>query len=238
MHKVNNLPKKIDPDNILQAVAQIRFKSKLIEEARFGAISGKLSEEYPNIKTLSASSIPPDILKTDETLQFTPLYSLSNDENIVIEIGFNMISVFMNKEYAGWDIYEKHIRNVIAISISSLQVTEITRIGLAYIDFYSFDIFDKLKINIENNIENIQTSQYSFFVKKNDFTSMVECRNDGLIDNKEGSIINIDTYKTENIPTNIDDIVNIFDDAHTYQKEIYFNNLISDEYLKTLKVDC
>jgi uncharacterized protein (TIGR04255 family) len=234
---VNKLPKKINPDNILQTVAQIRFKSSLIEEARFGAISGDLSKEYPNIKTLVASRIPPDILKTDKALEFIPLYSLSNDDNIVIQIGFNMVSICVNKKYIGWDTYKEHIKNTINISLKSLQITKITRIGLYYINFYPFDIFDKLKIKISNNIENIQTSQYLFFVKKDNFTSMIECRNDGLVNEEEGSMINIDTFRTKNISNDINDIMMMFNNAHKYQKDIYFKNLLSDEYLQTLQVE-
>lgn len=166
-NKVNKIPSKIPPDNILQVVAQIRFSSDLIKEARLGTILGDLSKEYPNLTTLPANNITPDILKNDKSLEFIALHSLSNNDNnnISVEIGFNMVSIIMKKQYLEWKAYSKHVHNVIKI------------------------IIDKLQIKISNNMQNMQTSPYAFFVEKNNFTSMVECRNDGLVGNNEGSLI-------------------------------------------------
>ena len=50
MMKVNKIPSKIDPDPIITAVIEVRFKTAIPESTVVGVIYGELIVDYPNFK--------------------------------------------------------------------------------------------------------------------------------------------------------------------------------------------
>lgn len=236
-----NLPKKITPCPIIEAIVEIRFSINVPTSAVFGIIYNQIKEKYIEYEELPILELPRTILETDEKLKFQPHYKLFSD-NYIIQIGYNMISISINNKYLGWTNFNNEIDYVVNILKSSGIVKKINRVGMRYIDFFEkVDIFNNIKLKISMNDEPFESiSKYFRTETKNEnFNVLLQISNKAEIKTKKlekisGSLIDYDISR--NIESNdfFENYSKILNDAHKILKENFFLNLLDNEFLTNL----
>ena len=104
------LPKKITPCPIAEAIVEIRFDSNpdIPADAIWGIIYNSFKEEYSfkSIEKLPILQIPEPVRLNDPALIYKPNYKLSN-EKFIFQIGPKVISLASAPNYIGWRIFSE-----------------------------------------------------------------------------------------------------------------------------------
>jgi uncharacterized protein (TIGR04255 family) len=236
------IPKKITPCPILEAIAEIRFEPEEPDDAIFGIIYNQFKKSFPEIEKLPILQIPDQFRSKDPNLIYKPHYKLIK-ENYIVQVGPRIFSLVNVKEYSGWDKFSQEIREVFEL-LSKLQIIkEIKRFGLRYVNlFENFNIYEKSNLKlvlkddplIENPI-NLTTR-----IASNEFVNQLVIVNHANVAVEKvsyvGSLIDIDTNLEpfpESAKTNFDEFIDIVKRAHEEEKKLFFS-LLEDDYLKTL----
>ena len=144
------LPKKIDPCPIVEAIVEIRFDSVIVSDAIFGLIYNSFKDSYPTTEKLGILQIPEAIRSSDQELSFKPHYKLLNDD-FIFQVGPKVLSIVSTKEYVGWGKFIEEILRSFKIVKDLAIIDKVKRIGLRYINFFDFDIFEKINLNMKLN---------------------------------------------------------------------------------------
>lgn len=228
------LPKSIENCPIVDALIEIRFKSKIHQNAIFGIIYNTLKSDFSKIEDLPILQIPEPIRISDPNLKYKPLYRISNDE-FVIQIGPDVLAIGSYPKYLGWKKFSSKIFEILN-KIEDLKIiSEVERLGIRYINFFNEDIFDnlKLEINLDNKKLKSQKSVIRTEFNQGKFISTLQISNDAQSNNVFGSIIDIDCHKTKGLQDFFKNKEALINEAHLKEKELFFD-LITDEYLKKL----
>jgi len=227
------LPKKITPCPIIDSLLEIRFKTSIPHDAVFGIVYNSFKASYKKHEPLPILQLPEPVRRTDPNLKFQPYYRISND-NFVIQIGPNVITISSFPQYVGWLNFQEEIKKFI-ISLNSLSIVEeVNRIGLRVVNFFSgIDIFKNSKISIKISDEKIGLINTLFrteYSHENSIKSTLNITNNASINLKIGSIIDIDTFLEKAQTLTGDSIVTEIDRIHHLEKIIFFS-LLKDEFL-------
>ena len=141
--------------------------------------------------------------------------------------------------YPGWDNYFRKIKLVIEKAFKTGVIEDILRLGVRFINFFDLDIFEKinLDISINDSMHKPKNTQLRTEIEKYGFLNTLNIANNAtqkISNNQErnGSIIDIDTFKNYNQADFSKIYVNEIESAHNIEKEIFFN-LLNTEYLET-----
>lgn len=230
------LPKSLENCPLIEAVVEIRFKSSFPHNAIFGIIYNSLKQDFKEVSNLPILQIPEPARRADPNLKYKPLYKISN-ENFVVQIGPDVISISSFPKYAGWKSFSKVILEILE-KIKNLKIiSTIERLGIRYVNFFENNIFENIKL--EYKIPAIETKNRNTTIRtefpQKKFTSALLVTNTAKLPlNKEGSIIDIDVYKTTGLKDFFRDMKALVDEAHQKEKELFFG-LLKEEFLETLK---
>lgn len=228
-------PKLIEICPIVDAVIEIRFKTKIPHNAVFGLVYSKLSSEFKSVENLPILQIPENIRMADPNLKYKPLYKISNPD-FIVQIGPDVLSVSSSPRYLGWQKFSKKIFDILN-KIEELKIiSEVERLGIRYINFFDLNIFDKIKLDMNLSGEKI-LNQKSFFrtqLTGGKFLNTIQISNDAISKNVFGSIIDIDCSKTKGLQDFFKNKVELINEGHLIEKELFFN-LLNDDFLKELK---
>ncbi len=243
------LPKKISPDNIREAVVEIRYLSNLPFEVFLGTLFNALDKSYtytnrpvqkPKFEQPSQANIGRAI-----TIQLSSAGLFYNDK-ISVQVSPNALVFTCLKQYIGWSDYRPQIEKVLKQFMSSGHITKCTRVGIRYISEYpDRDISECIKFNFTFGFPEVQSETVAFrseFYYKDSKIILNLSNKVPLVRNMQAgqkneitktSIVDIDVI-TDNLEIKeLDDLLANIDDNHTKEKEIYFG-MINDEFLKTL----
>ena len=236
------IPKKIKPCPILEAIVEIRFEPEEPDDAIFGLIYNQFKQNFPKIEKLPILQIPEQFRSKDPNLIYKPHYKLIK-EDFLVQVGPRIFSIVNVKEYSGWDKFSQEIREVFELLLKSQVIKDIKRLGLRYVNFFEdFNIYEKSNLKmmlkdaslIENPI-NLTTRMTS-----NEFVNQLVMVNHANVAvdkvTYSGSLIDIDTNLEpfpESAKTNFDEFINIIERAHEEEKKLFFS-LLEGDYLKTL----
>ena len=234
-----NVPKKITPCPIVEAVIEIRFDSKVPGDAVFGVIYNKVKEKFSAFEKLPILQIPEAIRSTDPVLIYSPHYKLRSGD-FILQIGPKVVSFANVDKYCGWEIFYKEIKcmfdKVYALGI----VEKVTRLGLRYINVFSeMNIFERSDLKVV--LKEKQLLEYvSLNIKLpcNGFlNTLIMASGAQLLSsaNKvmKGSVIDIDTELTDVKVDFYDKMDEIINNAHIEEKKLFFS-ILKEEYIKTL----
>ena len=241
--KLKNIP-------IISMTVEMKFKVNIPDDAVFGLLYPFLSNEYRNFNQFPIQQIPIDIQKRDINLFYAPHYEFY-DENkpLKVLIGPRVLIVSFLKNssnnYPGWRDYIETETLKIFENIFKLNfIKSIERFGIRYIDFFEdLNIFEHVQFKILNkddtSIAQEEKLQILRNFQKNDFFHNITISNNAnvFIENikKEGSIIDIDTFKENyEIDNFIKNYKNYIKIAHDINKQEFFENLNSD-FIKNLQ---
>ncbi|MBW6537825.1 MAG: TIGR04255 family protein [Mariniphaga sp.] len=229
-----NLPKKIDPCPIVESLIEIRFLTNTHPNAVFGLIYKSLQNVFPKVENLDITQIPETIRNAEPGLKFKPHYKLSN-ENFICQVGPDVISLASYPHYWGWERFSQEFLTLMKILEKIGIIKSISRLGIRYINFFEADIFEniKLKISLENENMAKPNTGIRTIIEQGSFSSLLQIANNVKISEKEGSVIDIDTYCTEGLDVFFQDTESIIQKGHEKEKELFFQ-LLTDDFLNTL----
>lgn len=224
-----NIPIKITPDPIINAVIEIRFNTDIPENAVFGAIYNKLSNNYPIYKNLG---IPFEISHIVPQLKHSAEAEISN-EDYVIGIGSNVVLFKIQGDYKGWDVFYSIFKRDFEFLLQSENlIKDVERIGLRYINIFKNenDIFNSFDLDIKfGNKENykVKNTSYTTTLIDNDISLTLRIA-DQVKSSKaeEGLLLDIDAYKTDELKKN--KIMETINSLHEAEKKLFFRLLKID----------
>lgn len=227
------IPKKITPCPIIEAIIEMRFESKIPAEAVFGIVYDKFKDEYKKVEKLPILQLPEIVRTEDPNFRFQPHYKLLN-ENYILQIGPNVLSIVNINNYVGWNEFSLKVKNTFKKINELGLITKADRLGIRYINFFELDIFENINLSILLSEKSLisESEQITFrsTLKTGDFLSNLQIINKGnMILNqiqKSGSAIDIDTYISD-IP-NVNNIDTLLENGHKEEKLLFFKLLKKD----------
>ena len=235
------IPTKINPDTIIEAVVDLRFnlQSNISSSALLGMLYTKLKDNYAAPKSLPINQIPEVIRDSEPNLRFKPTEQIESD-NFIIQLGKGVL-VLINKttknSYVGKDKFLGEVAKTLEWFTENAPIKNYTRLGIRYIDFFSFNIFDESELKATLVGEPLNKVGLNMnILDEGDFKKTLQVTNNGIINknNKvlQGSIIDIDTYR--DLPEGFEkdlDISELLSKAHTEGKELFFK-VLGDNLVK------
>lgn len=228
------LPKNINPCPIVDALLEVRFTSTINANAVFGLIYSVLQKDFQKVETLPILQLPDVVRASDPNLKYKPYYKISN-ENFVIQIGPDVILISSFPRYLGWEIFSKIIFDVLTKIEQIGIINVIERIGIRYINFFENNIFEKinLKVSIGPNDVLCKNTIIRTEIEQGEYSSTLQLANNAIINGKNGSIIDIDTFVTKNLVNFFSKKNELINAGHLKEKELFYS-LLSSEFLSTL----
>ena len=228
------LPKYIEHCPIIDTLVEIRFESTIHPSAVFGLVYNQLKENYRNVKNLPILQMPEDLRLKDQNLKFKPYHRISNDD-FVVQIGPDVITIGSYPKYLGWNKFSNEIFNVLD-KIQTLNiVNSFYRVAVRYINFFENDIFRhiELDISIDNKSIDYNNTVIRTEIEHNLFKSSLQIANNANHNNKQGSIIDIDTYLDYDLENLFDRKEELIKEGHNSEKKLFFS-LLKKDFLDNL----
>jgi uncharacterized protein (TIGR04255 family) len=228
------IPKKLDRDLLIDSVVEIRFGSGLPIEQVFPKIFTLVADEFPNYKE---SEIPSQLRLMPQFGHFSST-TLNNDS---FSLGFSSRALVFNciNGYKGWDKYFNIIKKYLRLFYENKIFNRVERIGLRYINIFenTNDLSKHILLKVEfRGIDNYQSPPHltvSIQLQKGNNQFLLNIADSAIINNRTGSILDIDAFTTNTIFSSLEDLFLIIENLHDEEK-ILFVNILKDEFLKQL----
>lgn len=227
------IPERLHPNPIVDFVIDIRFAPKPPIDAVFGLVYSVIKPKFGNMKKLPILQVPDEIRNNDPNLLFQPYYRLT-DKQFIVQVGPRIIAISA-PQYPGWDIVLREAMDIFKATYNIPLFDKLNRIGIRYVNFFNENIFDNSKLSLRMQSRNL-AQEKTFLrteIENNGCKSLIQVSNRSKINDKIGSIIDIDTYFDEIKPYKdiIFQIEKILSAGHDTCKHIFFE-LIKEDYLK------
>ncbi len=223
------LPKRISPCPIVDALLEIRFSTKIDPNAVFGIIYKEIQDDFEKVEKLPILELPDAIRSSEKNFKFKPYYRLPKD-NFVIQVGPDVLTISSFPEYSGWSLFSKKIYSVLERIEKVDIIDSIIRIGMRYINFFERNIYDNinLRISLRSKIINYKNTVIRTEINQEDFQSTLQISNNAEHKGEKGSIIDIDTFITDGIKDFFSKKEEIIENGHQKEKELFFSLLKKD----------
>jgi uncharacterized protein (TIGR04255 family) len=239
---MQNIPIQINPCPLIEAVVDFRFKSSIPSEAIFGIIYKFFQDKFEKkFEKLPILQLPEQVRTQDPNLQFQPWYRLK-DKDFLMQVGPQVISFINQNEYVGWTEFYGRIRSSLD-KIRELEVIDkFIRLGLRYINFFDFDIYQRINLSILKGQLPLSAKQMTFraTLETGSYLTNINIANKATTNRKgqlrQGSILDIDTYiekESLDVFGNQDTLIG---DAHDEEKALFFS-LLKEDFLAELNPD-
>ena len=238
---MNQLPKKITPCPIHEAVFEIRFNSDMPDDAIFGIVFSAFKESYNNqASELAILQIPSAMRVSDPNLKFAPHYKMEND-NFLMQIGPKVVSLSNTRPYQGWEKFKKEIIELFD-RLKALNIFKnVNRVSLRYINIFAeMDIFDQsnIQVMLENNPIESGNISLSTQIKNDSIISQIKVISGAQIklENEliNGSLIDIDSFinTSENDSQSLlnESFIQKIDALHNEEKILFYKILGQNHY--------
>ncbi len=228
------LPKTLEICPIVDALLEVRFTSKINANAVFGVIYNSLQSDFPKVESLPILQLPDNVRSNDPNLKYKPYFKVSN-ENFVIQIGPDVFTISSFPEYIGWQLFSELIIKVLEKIETTNIVESIQRLGIRYINFFESNIFDNIDLNVSIKDDGIlyKNTVIRTEIDQLPFLSTLQIANNVNVNGKDGSIIDIDTFKTTDLNNFFSNKKEIIDLGHSKEKELFFS-LLKPDFLHSL----
>lgn len=223
------LPKKINPCPLIDAVVELRFVPEQPAEAVFGILFSRLKDSFPEFQKLPILQLPESIRNADPVLKFKPYYRISN-KTYVVQIGPDVLAISSPDNYVGWDSLFETILSIWKAVDDLKVIKKAVRIGVRFINYFDFDVYSKINMQITMNNSDLESDNKSIRAEigRGDFRNIVNITNKARVEVKgelfEGSIIDIDTVYDHEL-SGIDECIKVLSRAHDAEKFIFFSIL-------------
>ena len=106
-----DIPTKITPCPIVEAIAELRFVTNLPDDAVFGVIYNKFHDEFEGPEKLPVLQLPEAIRSQDPKLKYSPHYKF-NKGDYIMQVGPKVFSLANVNDYVAWDRFSEKIKEV------------------------------------------------------------------------------------------------------------------------------
>ncbi|HYX05938.1 MAG TPA: TIGR04255 family protein [Bacteroidales bacterium] len=229
------LPKSIEPCPIIESIIELRFLTNEPDDAIFGLFHREIRDQFNEVNKLPILDLPEKVRKAESNLKFKPYYKFSNTE-FDINLGPRVISIIKKEPYSGWKKFSNTATNMVKVLKELDIVTSLERLGLRYINFFDYDVYEKVDVKLtlggENFIKNDTLIKNTYKMSGYDVTLQLSnsstLKNDDKIRN--GSVLDIDVSLKSLRVSFLTEPQNELNDIHTTEKEIFFN-LLKEEFV-------
>ncbi len=245
------IPKHITPDNLKDAIVEIKYTASVPFEVAFGLFYKTFDDTYTYTnRPIGNQQLPvpmpmPFNLPQELKISFGEQTLFYNDK-IKIELKPNSIIFNCLKEYITWDKYKPEIEKVLNQLTEAKIIENYTRIGIRYINVYpNIDLKNCIKFSFSFGMPEINSETYTFHseFKVDDLRVNLNLNNKLQIISPKAflnqvaiapiSIIDIDVIKENFSETDINKLLQNIEEVHIKEKDIFFN-LLNENFLATL----
>lgn len=236
--------KRISPCPIIEAIIQINCTFAVDQDIVVGLIYSLLqktdSDRKLTIEKLPILNLPEGIRRSDPNLRDKPWYKINFGDHFIL-VGLFGVAFGINPPYNGWNFFKSFSTQVFDV-LKGTVIKGISAITLKYLDFFSnINIFEKINCDINLNGNRIITIPTIFrteipegkFIKALQITNGAHLHNQILKIDDDGSLIEISLF-TRNV--SLDKFDQIIEDAHSFQKNSFFE-LLSDNFLAAFEIE-
>jgi uncharacterized protein (TIGR04255 family) len=234
------LPIKIDPCPIVEAILEIRFITSESWATLPGLLFTRIRDRYPEQKSLPLAQFPEEMRRREPAFIYQPLIQFLSRGDFLIQFGPRVVSlVTKSKEYPGWPALEKEMAWLISELQHTSFVSEGERLGVRYINFFSFDIFEKLVLEVSAGTKRLTAGERSVttVLTKPPLTSRLLVANSAILgtgdDARVGSVLDADVWLGSLDFDLFKNGLAKFGEAHDFEKQIFFG-LLKPDFLATL----
>ena len=237
---LDRLPIKIDPCPIAEAILEIRFVTSESWATLPGLLFARIRERYPEQKTLPLTQVPEEMRRRESAFTYQPLIQFLGRGDFLIQFGPRVVSlVAKSKEYPGWAAFEDEMTWLMSELQQMGFISEGERLGVRYINFFTFDIFEKLVLEVSTAKKRLTAGERSVttVLTRPPFTSRLIVSNGAILDTgdgaRSGSVLDVDVWLG---PVDFDLFQNglaKFGEAHRFEKQVFFG-LLKPDFLATL----
>jgi uncharacterized protein (TIGR04255 family) len=236
----DRLPIRIDPCPIVEAILEIRFVTSESWATLPGLLFARIRDRYPEQKNLPLAQIPEEMRRREPTFTYQPLIQFLGRGDFLIQFGPRVVSlVAKSKEYPGWSALETEITSLISELQQTGFVSEGERLGVRYINFFNFDVFEKLQLEVCATEKTLAGGELSVtsVLSRPPFTSRLLVANSAIVgtgdEARRGSILDVDVWLGPNDFDLFENGLAKFNEAHQFEKQIFFG-LLKPNFLATL----
>ena len=233
------LPIRIDPCPIVEAVLEVRFITSESWLTLPGLLFAHIRERYPEQKNLPLADLPLDMRRLEPAFIYQPLVQfLSRD--FLIQFGPRVLSLVTKpNQYPGWTAFAEETRWLLGQLQAIGFISEGERLGVRYINFFGFDIFEKLLLDVNAGAQPLASAELSIttVLPRPPFTARLQVANSAILgtgnDAKHGSIVDVDVSLRSLDFDLFENGSEKFAEAHQLEKQIFFG-LLKPDFLTTL----
>jgi uncharacterized protein (TIGR04255 family) len=234
----DRLPIKIDPCPIAEAILEIRFVTSESWPTLPGLLFGRIRERYPEQKGLPLAELPEEIRRHQPAFAYQPLIQFLG-RDFLIQFGPRVVSlVTKSKEYPGWAALEKEMTWLVSELQQTGFVSEGERLGVRYINFFTFDIFEKLVLEVSTSKKRLAGElSVTSVLTRPPLTSRLLVANSAILGTGDsarlGSVLDVDVWLGSLDFDLFQNGLAKFGEAHHFEKQIFFG-LLKPDFLATL----
>jgi uncharacterized protein (TIGR04255 family) len=186
-----------------------------------------------NIVSLPISNLPEVIRNGDPNLKNSPTHQITCEKGIV-SIGSNVLSIGIIPPYNSWLIFKDFANLVIDAIIKGKLIKSVSNINIRYLNFFKFNIYDKINLNIslsgieivgKSTIFRTEIEKEKNIIDVIQITGSVHLKNKQLQLDNDGSLIDLRVVK-RSISEN--DIESSLDEIHKEAETLFFGIISSD----------
>ncbi|SHE53639.1 TIGR04255 family protein [Arenibacter palladensis] len=237
---------KIEPDNIKDSVVEIRYESKMPFPLVVGVVFDKLKNTFQLVNQNPNSGSFKFPINNESQIQIEQSETILHDNVITIKLNPGTIIFNCLNAYPLWPTYFSKIREVLEIIYEAQIFASVNRIGLRYINEYLDQKIEDI-VNLEfkfgipdatSHLVNIKT-EFNF---QNHLVILTLIKTAGTKKVSEDktvipvSYVDIDVIQQNLDLKNLDEVLQIIDEAHNVEKILFFNRLLKKEHLSNLKI--
>lgn len=235
----DRLPIKIDPCPIVEAIVEVRFTTSESWLTLPGLLFAHIRERYPEQKNLPLADFPPGMRRLEPAFTHQPLVQfLSRD--FLIQFGPRVLSLVTKpNQYPGWAAFAEEMRWLLLQLQTIGFISEGERLGVRYINFFPFDIFERLLLDVNSGGQRLSGAELSLttVLPRPPLTARLQIANKAILgtgDNARiGSILDADVSLRSLDFDLFQNGLEKFAEAHEFEKQIFFG-LLKPEFLTTL----
>lgn len=241
MIKKIQLPKSISPCPIIETSVELRCDFSVPTDTIIGILFNQFSNEF-QVVNLPNSNIPKEIRSVDPNFKYQATHRLINlkNNNLLIDVGNNIIKLIYILNYQGWNFFKTFIDTTL-YKIFELNIAyNIHYLSLRYIDFFpQQNIFKNINAHIilNNNPIGKDFTVLNTEIKENGFVKVLQIANNAHVKNivtdADGSIIDLTIVRNKSIDQGLSKIIEYIETSHNMQKETFYS-LLLPSFLKTL----
>lgn len=235
---MQKLPIKISPCPIIESNIEIRFIPNFPADAVIGIIYNLLSGKYKcNLLQRPIMQLPAEVRAKDPQLKYQPTHTIQNPQFLVHVGPYVTIIQIPNLDYPGWNKFRMIINDVVLLLKGINLIQQIELIGLKYLNFFKFDIFDQINLCIEGLPQKGKSTVFRTELENDKFTNVLQISNGVHVKNSrfndDGSLVDIMTVVLARHGLTLENILTHIDEARKGEKELFFS-LLKKEFLTTL----